>query len=60
MSEDIKFYAAMPNIQGAIKIGGDEHDGSRIVLEAPGTEIAQVVKLLRLRGRTLRVTIEPE
>lgn len=58
--EPIKFYASLPPITGAIKTGGGEHDGSRITLEVPGTEIAQTVRLLGLRGKTFRVTIETD
>lgn len=56
--EKIEFIASLPPIQSALNIGGAEGDVSRVKLDVPGTEIAQVVKLLLLRGKTFKVTIE--
>jgi hypothetical protein len=56
--EKIEFVAYLPPIQSALNIGGEEGAVSRIKIDAPGTEIAEVVKLLLLRGKVFKVTIE--
>ena len=56
--EKIEFVASLPPIQSALNIGGAENDASRVKIDVPGTEIAQVVKLLLLRGKVFKVTIE--
>ena len=60
MSEQIRFLASLPPIQSAFNIDGDAHGSARLKLDVPGTEIAQVVRLLALRGKLLRVTVEVE
>ncbi|MBE3576895.1 MAG: hypothetical protein IMX00_04315 [Limnochordales bacterium] len=55
----IEFIASLPPIQSAISIGGAEGDASKIKLEVPGTETAAVLRLLLLRGKAFKVTIEP-
>lgn len=54
--EDIKFTASLPAIQSAVTFDGNG-DGARIKLDIPGSDIAQVAKLLLLTGRTFKVTI---
>jgi hypothetical protein len=54
----IQFTASLPPIQSAIKIGGD--GASRIQLDVPSVEIANVVKLVMAAGKTVKVTIEIE
>lgn len=56
--EKIQFTASLPPIQSAIKIGGD--GASRIQLDVPSIEIANVVKLVMAAGKTVKVTIEIE
>ena len=56
--DKICFVASLPPIQSALNIGGAEGDSSRIKLDADGTQTPEVIKLLLLRGRTFKVTIE--
>lgn len=58
MNQKIEFTASLPPIQSAINIGGADGDSSRLKLDIPGTETAEVVKLLLLRGQAFKVTIE--
>ncbi|KHO63370.1 hypothetical protein THYS13_14940 [Thermoanaerobacter sp. YS13] len=58
MMEKIQFIASLPPIQSAIKIGGN--GASRIQLDVPSIEIANVVKLVMAAGKTVKVTIEIE
>lgn len=57
--DEIRFVASLPPIQSALNIGGAEGDASRIKLDVPGTETAQVLRLLLLRGQAFEVTIRP-
>ena len=52
------FLATIPPILAGIRFSGD--GDARIMLDAPESEIAQVTKLLLMRGKVLRVTIAPE
>jgi hypothetical protein len=56
MMEKIEFLATLPQIQSAIKIGGD--GASRIQFDVPTTEIANVVKLIKATGKLVMVTVE--
>lgn len=56
--DKISFVASLPPIQSALNIGGAEGDSSRVKLDVPGSETAEVVKLLLLRGKAFRVTVE--
>jgi hypothetical protein len=58
VNQKIEFTASLPPIQSAINIGGADGDSSRLKLDIPGTETAEVVKLLLLRGQAFKVTIE--
>lgn len=58
MSERVQFLAIIPSTASAIKIHGDE--GWRITLDIDGSQEADVLPLLVMRGRVLRVTIEVE
>ena len=53
----IKFMASLPNIQSALSIGGD---GARLKLDVPETDLAQVLKLVLLKGVAFKVTVETE
>ena len=53
----ITFLASLPDIQSAIKAGGD---GMRVQFDIPETEKANAIPLLALFGVVLRVTIEVE
>ena len=57
MSAPIVFLASFPPIQSSIKIG---QDGARVQLDIPETEMDAVQRLLGMRGKVLRVTVEDE
>ena len=50
------FRASFPPIMSAIRTGSD---GMRIQLDIPEVDMGEAVKLLTMRGKVLRVTIEP-
>ncbi|AII58729.1 hypothetical protein ASJ33_05565 [Dehalococcoides mccartyi] len=50
------FYASLPPIQSAIKIG---QDGARIQLDIPETELDKLAQIIQWRDKVLRITIEP-
>ena len=53
------FYASLPDIQSAINFSG-AGNGARIKLDVSETEIAEVVKLMLLRGKIFKVDIWEE
>lgn len=54
--QKIEFAATIPNIQSAVKIGGD---GARIQFEVPETELASLLNLIAYgRNKVLKLTIE--
>lgn len=53
----IEFIASLPDILSAINIAGQDGN-SRIKLDIPASEIASIVQLITLKGKTFRVTIE--
>lgn len=55
--EPIEFLAAFPDIQSAIKVNGGGN-GARIALDIPETELPAIARLLLMRGRVLRITVE--
>ncbi len=55
----ITFYAALPDIQGAIKMHGGG-DGFRITLDVPQSERDAIVRLSGLINTLLRVLIMPD
>lgn len=57
--EPITFKASMPPIQSAVKISGNG-DGMRIQLDIPEAEMVNAVRLLAMREKVLKVTIEVE
>jgi hypothetical protein len=56
-NDKIQFVAAFPSIQSAIKITGDGN-GMRIQLDIPETEMGQAARLLLMREKVLKVTVE--
>lgn len=54
----IEFEAIIPSLQSAITISGD--GGFRLRLEASDDQSDAVPALMALRGKVLRVRIEPE
>lgn len=55
----IEFSASLPPIQSALNISGNG-DGARIKLDVPGSDMAQVLKLVLLTGKVFKVTVEAE
>lgn len=47
--------AFIPPLQSAIRTGGD---GMRVTIEIPETDIGEAAKLIAMRGKRLRVTVE--
>lgn len=56
MSEAIIFAASFPNIAGAIRVAGD--GGARILLDLDESQMPAIVRLMLMRGRVIRVTVE--
>ncbi len=55
MNNKIEFTASIPPIQSAINTGSD---GMRIKLDIPETDISQAIRLITLRGKAFKVTVE--
>ena len=53
--DPIVFVAYLPDIKSAMLIG---RDGAQVKLELPETEIASAARLILVRGKALKVTIE--
>ena len=53
----IEFMASLPEIQSAINVGGC---GARVKLDIPEQDLAQVLKLVLLKGKAFRVTVESD
>lgn len=49
------FRASIPPIMSGIKTGGD---GMRVQFDIPESDMGEAVKLLTMRGKRLRVTVE--
>ena len=58
IDDSATFKAAFPVIQSAIKVRGD-CGGMRIQLDIPESEMAEAVKILAWRMKTLLITIKP-
>jgi len=56
--EPITFVAAVANTPSAIRVEGEPDAGGRLLLEIPGSDIAQLLRLTTLRGKVLRITAE--
>ena len=59
LSEPITFLASFPPVQGAIRISGNG-DGLRLQLDVPESEVPSAIRLLMLRDKAFRVTVEAE
>lgn len=58
MSDELSratFAASIPPIMSGIKAGGD---GMRLQLDIPESDMGEAVKLVAMRGKRLRVTVE--
>lgn len=51
------FSASLPDISSAMNISG-AGNGVRLKLDVPESEIGQVFKLVLMRGKVFRVTVE--
>lgn len=54
--EPLTFLASIAPLQSAFMIASD--GGARIKLDIPESEMPAIVRLLLLRGQTLRITVE--
>lgn len=50
----VEFHATFPPIQGAIRIGDL---GARLQLDVPDSDMAEIVRLLVIKNKRLKVTI---
>jgi hypothetical protein len=53
----LTFLASIAPLQSAITIASD--GGARVKLDIPEDEMPAIVRLLLMRGRVLKITIEP-
>ncbi len=58
-NKPIQFLATFPSIMSAIKITGDGN-GMRIQFDIPETEMGAAARLLLMREKVLKVTVEIE
>jgi len=56
ISVKIEFIASLPDIQTAISISGD--GSTRVKLDIPESELSEAVKLVMLKGKAFKVTIQ--
>lgn len=56
MSEPLTFIASIAPLQSAITIAHD--GGARVKIDIPEDEMPAIVRLMLMRGRALRITIE--
>ena len=54
MSDELRFLASLPPIQGAIKQGPDV---MRITLEIPKTEVPNALGIMTMHGKILEITV---
>ncbi|MCA9368434.1 hypothetical protein KC887_09370 [Candidatus Kaiserbacteria bacterium] len=55
MSDTATFKATIPPIMSGIKTGGD---GMRVQFDIPEGEMGEAAKLLLMRGKILRISVE--
>lgn len=59
MSEDaIVFRGSIAPLQSAITVASD--GGARVKIDIPENELPAIVRLLLMRGKVLRITVEVE
>ena len=54
--EPIEFIASIAPLDSAIQVSS--HGGARIKIDIPESEMPAIVRLMLMRGMTLRVTVE--
>ena len=55
MTDTATFRASIPPIMSGIKTGGD---GMRIQFDVPESDMNEAIKLVLMRGKVLKVTVE--
>jgi hypothetical protein len=58
VSEAVTFLASIAPLQSAITIASD--GGARVKIDIPEDEMAAVMLLTMMRGRVLKITVEPD
>ena len=58
MADKLTFIASIAPLQSAITIAHD--GGARVKIDIPEDEMPAIVRLMLMRGRVLKITIEPE
>ena len=56
MSEPLTFLASIAPLQSAITIASD--GGARVKLDIPESELGKIAKVMGLRGKVLRVSVQ--
>lgn len=56
MTEPLTFLASIAPLQSAITIASD--GGARVKLDIPEDQMPAIVRLLLMRGRVIRITVE--
>jgi hypothetical protein len=56
MSEPLTFLASIAPLQSAITIASD--GGARVKIDIPEEEMPAIVRLMLMRGKVLRITVE--
>ena len=56
MSEALTFLASIAPLQSAIQISSD--GGARVKIDIPEDEMPAIVRLMLMRGKVLRITVE--
>lgn len=56
MSEPLTFTASIAPLQSAITIASD--GGARVKIDIPEDEMSAIVRLMLMRGKVLRITVE--
>lgn len=56
MSEPLTFTASIAPLQSAITIASD--GGARVKIDIPEDEMPAIVRLMLMRGKVLRITVE--
>jgi hypothetical protein len=59
MDEPVVFLATIRPIQSALSVSGD-NNGARLTLDIPENELPAIARLLLMRGKVLRVTVEAQ
>lgn len=59
MDEPVVFLATIRPIQSALSVSGD-NNGARLTLDIPENELPAIARLLLMRGKVLRITVEEQ